>query len=418
MIKMEHCRKATLAGSVALAALAAPGLATAQEATTLDDVVVTAQRREQSLQEVPITVSVVTAKTLESLAADDMGDVSAFVPGLSVSNTSPTQAKYSIRGVSTSDFGVGTDPAVGVYVDGVYAARSGAGLLAFSDVARIEVLKGPQGTLFGRNSAAGAVSITTNKPSDEFEARLGVRLGEYDKRRFEGLVNLPINDALALRVNALVNRRDGWLIDEATGQDYDREDNWAARAALRWDVGPQTQMILSWTHDEIDQDARPAIGVAPLPAAPGLPAFPSNPANYLNPFKAGIRNDVIDNHETRRLDEGTLTITHAFGDIDFTSLTSARRFSTENREDEDGTNRPDLYFDTKNREKNRSWYQEFRFAGEHGAFNWIAGASYYSEHAEQRSDTYATTDSINTILTNAAGQPLFSLADMILVTCL
>lgn len=142
MIKMEHCRKATLAGSVALAALAAPGLATAQEATTLDDVVVTAQRREQSLQEVPITVSVVTAKTLESLAADDMGDISAFVPGLSVSNTSPTQAKYSIRGVSTSDFGVGTDPAVGVYVDGVYAARSGAGLLAFSDVARIEVLKG------------------------------------------------------------------------------------------------------------------------------------------------------------------------------------------------------------------------------------------------------------------------------------
>lgn len=105
-----------------------------------------------------------------------MGDIASFVPGLSVSNTSPTQAKYSIRGVSTSDFGVGTDPAVGVYVDGVYAARSGAGLLAFSDVARIEVLKGPQGTLFGRNSAAGAVSITTNKPSDEFEARLGVRL--------------------------------------------------------------------------------------------------------------------------------------------------------------------------------------------------------------------------------------------------
>src|SRR5690606_6124999 len=159
MIRMEHCLKATLAGSVALAALATSGLARAQdvraqevraqevraqEATTLDDVVVTAQRREQSLQEVPITVSVVTARTLESLAADDMGDISAFVPGLSVSNTSPTQANYSIRGVSTSDFGVGTDPAVGVYVDGVYAARSGAGLLAFSDVARIEVLKGPQ----------------------------------------------------------------------------------------------------------------------------------------------------------------------------------------------------------------------------------------------------------------------------------
>ena len=414
MFKLDCCLKASLAGSVALAALATPALARAQEATALDDVIVTAQRREQALQEVPITVSVVTGKALESLAADDMGDISAFVPGLTVSSTSPTQASYSIRGVSTSDFGVGTDPAVGVYVDGVYAARSGAGLLALSDVARIEVLKGPQGTLFGRNSAAGAVSITTNKPGDDFEARVGVRLGEYDKRRLEGLVNLPINDAMALRVNAVVNRRDGWLIDEVTGQDYAREDNWAARAALRWDLGPRTQMILSWTHDEIDQDARPAIGVAPLPASPGLPAFPPDPATYLDPFKAGIRNDVIDNHETRRLDEAVLTITHAFGDIDFTSLTSARAFKTENREDEDGTNRPELYFDTNNREKNRSWYQEFRLAGERGALNWIAGASYYSENAKQRSDTYATTDSINTILTNAAGAPLFSMADMIL----
>ena len=414
MIKIEFCLKATLAAGVAMTALTAPGLAKAQDTTSLDDVIITAQRREQSLQEVPITISVLTSETLEALAADDMGDISAFVPGLSVSNTSPTQARYSIRGVSTGDFGVGTDPAVGVYVDGVYAARSGAALLAFSDVARIEVLKGPQGTLFGRNSAAGAVSITTNKPSDEFEARLGLRLGEYDKRRLEGLINLPINDTMALRVNALVNRRDGWLIDDATGEDYDREDNWAVRAAMRWDATPRTQMILSWSHDEIDQDARPAIGVAPIPAAPGLPVFPSDPANYTNPFEESVFNDVIDNHETRRLDEAVLTITHAFGDIDFTSLTSGRYFQTENREDEDGTNRPDLYFDTNNREENRSWYQEFRFAGERGAFNWIAGASYYSEHAEQRSDTSATTDSINTILTNAAGAPLFSLADMIL----
>ncbi|WP_436357744.1 TonB-dependent receptor [Brevundimonas sp. CEF1] len=419
MTKMEFRRRAMLAAGVAAAALAVPGLtwaqdATAQGATSLDDVIVTAQRREQSLQEVPITVNVISAKTLEALAADDMGDMAAFVPGLSVSNTSPTQARYSIRGVATSDFGVGTDPAVGVYVDGVYAARSGAALLAFSDVARVEVLKGPQGTLFGRNSAAGAVSITTNKPSDDFEAKLGLRLGEYDKQRLEGLINVPINDVLALRVNALSNRRDGWLIDSATGEDYDRENNWAARAALRWDVTPRTQAILSWSHDEIDQDARPAIGVAPIPATPGLPAFPPDPADYTNPFDQHVLNDVIDNHETRRLDEGVLTITHAFGDIDFTSLTSVRRFTTENREDEDGTNRPDLYFDTNNREKNRSWYQEFRLAGESGAFNWIAGASYYSEHAEQRSDTYATTDTINTILTNAAGAPLFSLADMIL----
>jgi iron complex outermembrane receptor protein len=158
-------RLALLAGAVVVSA---PGLAFAQDAS--EEIVITAQRRAQNVQDVPITLQVVTGETINSLAADDIGDLSAFVPGLSVSNSSPTQARYSIRGVSTDDFGVGTDPAVGIYVDGVYAARSGAGLLAFSDVARIEVLKGPQGTLFGRNSAAGAVSITTNQPSDEFEA--------------------------------------------------------------------------------------------------------------------------------------------------------------------------------------------------------------------------------------------------------
>lgn len=187
IVSANYLKLILLAGA---AVVAAPvGIAHAQDAS--EEVVVTAQRREQALQDVPITLQVVTAEAIDQVAADDMGDMSAFVPGLSVSNSSPTQARYSIRGVTTSDFGVGTDPAVGVYVDGVYAARSGAGLLAFSDVARIEVLKGPQGTLFGRNSAAGAVSITTNQPSDEFEARLGVRFGEYDKRRFEGLSICP-----------------------------------------------------------------------------------------------------------------------------------------------------------------------------------------------------------------------------------
>lgn len=96
-------------------------MAYAQDAS--EEIVVTAQRREQALQDVPITLQVVTAQAIDQVAADDIGDMSAFVPGLSVSNSSPTQARYSIRGVSTSDFGVGTDPAVGVYVDGVYAAR-------------------------------------------------------------------------------------------------------------------------------------------------------------------------------------------------------------------------------------------------------------------------------------------------------
>lgn len=279
-------------------------------------------------------------------------------------------------------------------------------MLAFADVARIEVLKGPQGTLFGRNSAAGAVSITTNQPSDEFEARVGVRLGEYEKRRIEALLNVPLADTLALRVNALVNQRDGWLTDGATGQDYDREDNWAVRGALRWDITPNTQATLSYTHDDVDQDARPAIGIVDV-SGPGLPPVPADPNAYISPFTDTIYNDAIDNHETRELDEVTLNITHDFGTVTFTSLTSARQFETENREDEDGTNRADLYFDTNNREENRSFYQEFRLAGGTEAIDWIAGVSYYDESARQRSDTFANTSSINNTLANAIGATPF-----------
>ena len=112
----------------------------------LEEVVVTAQRREQALQDVPIAIQVVGSDLLNDVAAEDMGDLNGFVPGLVVSSDSPTQPRYAIRGIQTGDFGVGTDPAVGVYVDGVYSARSGASMLAFNDIERIEVLKGPQGT--------------------------------------------------------------------------------------------------------------------------------------------------------------------------------------------------------------------------------------------------------------------------------
>lgn len=397
-------------------------LATAQEDASdsdrkvLETVTVSAQQRDQNAQDVPITLQVISDKNIDILAADDIGDLDTFIPGLEVSNGSPTQPRYSIRGVTTSDFGVGTDPAVGVYVDGIYSARSGASLLAFNDVERIEVVKGPQGTLYGRNSAAGAVAITTRKPSDKFEAEIGARVGEFNKRRLEGLINVPLSDTVAVRVNAVVNKRDGLFEDAATGQDYRTEDNWAVRGAVRWDLTPNLRAILTYTHDELDQDARPAIGLVTLPTAPGTPSLPADPATYINPFTAPILNDVVGNSEKRNLDEATLNVSYDLGEMVLTSLTSYRTFSTNNREDEDGTNRIETYFDTNNREWNDSYYQEFRLSGETGRFNWIAGTSYYNETADQRSDTFTYTDTINTILGNiGAGTPLSDIENFVLI---
>ncbi len=375
-------------------------LAAAVVTSSLEEVVVTAQRREQALQDVPIAIQVVGNDLLNDLAAENMGDLNGFVPGLVVDSDSPTQPKYQIRGIQTGDFGVGTDSAVGVYVDGVYSARSGASLLAFNDIERIEVLKGPQGTLFGRNSAAGAVSIITRQPVDEFDANLRLRVGEYGKERVEGMVNVPLAETVALRINGVWNQSDGWVQDAATGKDLWPEDNWAVRAALKWDITDRTSATLTWDHDSIDQLARPAIGLVALDPDDTSAPFPPDPATYLDPLKARIYNDVIGNEESRELDAATLFVDHEFGWANLRSTTAWRTFDTVNREDEDGTNRIGLYFDTANIEDNTSFYQELKFSGQGDAIDWVAGASYYNEDAKQASDTHAFTDSIDTLLSN------------------
>ncbi len=382
--------------------------------TEHDEIIVTAQKRAEDVLDVPISIQVMTPEVLESLAADSIGDIDNFIPGLEVGSGSPTQPRYAIRGISTSDFGVGTDPAVGIYVNGVYSGRSGSSLLAFNDVERVEVIKGPQGTLFGRNSAAGAVSVVTKKPSQDYEVGLGVRLGDFEKERFEGLLNIPISETMALRLNGVYNTRGGLFKDAATGRDLSTQKNWAVKAALGWDLTPNTNLLLRYTHDEVDQDARPAISVIDFNANPnpGAPSVPVNPANYLDPRDVSVANDVINNSETRNLDEVTLTVTHDLGKMDFTSISSWREFQTNNREDEDGTNRVDLYFDTNNIEDNESFYQEFRLSGENNNIAWLAGVSYFDETAFQTSSGFTNSNSVDTVLLNTEGARFITIVQL------
>ena len=381
-------------GLVALAS----GNALAEETDApevLEEITVSAQLRTQSLQDVPIAIQVVDRALIADVAAENMGDLNGFVPGLVVDDGSPTQPRYQIRGIQTGDFGVGTDPAVGVYVDGIYAARSGASMLAFNDIERIEVLKGPQGTLFGRNSAAGAISIVNREPSSsEFDSMARVRVGDFGKQYFEGMLNAPLAENVALRVNGVYNKSDGWLKDAASGEDLNPEKNWAGRVALKWDFSENTSATLSWDHDDLDQLARPAIGIV------SSLAYPADPADYIDPRDADIFNDVVGNVESRQLDQANLFIDHSFSFANFRSSTSWRQFETANLEDEDGTNQITSYFDTGNFEENESFYQEFRFSGKTDKVDWVAGVSYYKEDADQVSDTHTFTDSIDTLGTN------------------
>ncbi len=397
-------RRAMLGGCVLATGMGTAWAQSAEEkAATLDTVTVTAQSREQELKDVPIAITVVGEGFIDDVAATNIGELDMFVPGLKVDDGSPTQPRYAIRGISTGDFGIGTDPPVGVYVDGVYSARTGGAMLAFNDVERLEVLKGPQGTLFGRNSAAGAVSIITNKPSNVFEGDATVRLGNDGRQYVYGLVNVPIGEAHALRISAMSNQSDGWQQDGATGDDLNGDDNSAVRLAWRSWIGEGTTLDFSWDHEEINQLARPAIGLVALGPYPATAPYPADPDSYLDPVDAPVFNDVMGNRESRRFDGATLQVNHAFDWGSLLSTTSIRDFDTMNREDEDGTNRPNLYFDTANIESNRSYYQEFKFSGVAGAFDWVAGASWFKEEATQVSSTNLMTDSLGTAMQNLPG---------------
>ncbi|WP_368561577.1 TonB-dependent receptor [Pseudoxanthomonas sp. UTMC 1351] len=401
-------RRALFGGWVVLAA---SGTAWAQEseaptdATTLDKITVTAQGREQELQDVPIALQVLNDQLIDDVAAEDMGDLDSFVPGLRINSVQPTQPEISLRGISTDDFGIGTDPAVGVFIDGVYTGRSGGILLPLTDVERIEVLKGPQGTLFGRNTAAGAVSVITKRPSDETEAAAKLRLGNHGKQYLEAMANIPVGERSALRLNGLINHSDGWVQDGATGEDLAGDNVWATRAAWQLGLGDNTTALLSWDHENLDQRGRPTTGIVPLPPPPGRPTAPANPLEYRDPRDISTFNDTTASAEWRTFDGVTLIVDHAFEWGHLTSTTAWRQFDSLNRVEEDGTNRPDLYLDSTNSETNENKYQEFKFSGATDKLDWVAGVSYYEEEARQTSEIDTNTTAVDTAVANLGLAP-------------
>jgi len=379
--------------------------APASDSGELTTITVTAQRRTEASQNVPIALQVVTSQQIEKLTATDLASMNGYVPGLDVSGEQPTQPGFTLRGISVSDFGIGTDSPIGIYEDGVYTGKTGGALLLFNDVQHIEVLKGPQGTLFGRNSAAGAISVVTNQPTDDWSAAAKVRFGNYGEEYYEAMVNAALSPDVSARLTFVDNRSDGWLRNDATGERYDRNGDWGLRGQVLWHAPGDTSVRLIWEHEELAQPPRPAIGIVALPPSPGLPPFPTNPATWLSPFTAPLLNDTVGARETRHFDAFTLRAEHSFGFGDFTSISAYRHFNTYNRESQDGTDRLYLYFDDVNIEDNKSYSQEFTLSGKTGIADWVAGASYYYDDAHQTSQLNLYTDSIDTLLNNTGLVP-------------
>lgn len=380
---------------------------TSDDESELGAIVVTAQSRSQIVQDVPIPIQIVTGKLIESLAATDLSKMDGYVPGLVVGGDQPTQPNYGLRGIYVTDFGIGTDSPIGIYEDGVYAGKSGGALLMFNDIQRVEVLKGPQGTLFGRNSAGGAISIVTNAPDFKLEGNAKVRFGNYGERYVDGMVNIPITSDLAFRISFVDNQSRGWLRDAGDGQYYEKNDDWGSRAQLGWNAPGDTVVNLTWENERLNQPARPAIGLVDLPAAPGLPSITPDTNDYLDPRTAPVYNDTVGNRETRNFDGITLRVEHPFSFGALTSISAYRHFDTYNRESQDGTDRIYLYFDDVNIERNSSYSQEFKLSGKNDVADWVGGVSYYYDDAHQTSQLNFYTDSIDTLIQNTQGFSLY-----------
>ncbi len=413
-----HKRKIAIALPQALQALqalsltlpAAAAFAQAPAATDNSPVTtipVTAQNRKQEAQAVPISFQILNADQLDKLAATSLSSIEGYIPGLSVDGSQPTQPIFFLRGVGNRDFGIGTDSPVGVYVDGVYTGKSGGALLNFNDVERIEVLKGPQGTLFGRNSAGGAISIVSKTPTKDFEFDSHLRLGNYGLRYLDAVLNVPLNDSMALRMSAVNNQSDGQFTDAATGTKLNREHSTGTRVALLWNAPQSTRVLLSWEHEELSQPPRLGASLIKPPAAGAAPPFPADPGSFVDPRRSPLLNDVVGALESRRFDGITLRVERPLGWADFTSTTAYRHFNSLNIMEEDGTNRVNTYLDAPNIEGNTTWQQEFKLAGKNALADWVGGVSWFHEAANQTNQVNINTDTLNTLFNNVAGFPVY-----------
>jgi len=355
-------------------------------------------------------MQIVNADQINKLAATNLSDMNGYIPGLEVDGTQPTQPNYSIRGIGTGDFGIGTDSPVGVYVDGIYTGKTGGALMNFNDAQRIEVLKGPQGTLFGRNSAAGAVSVVTKEPGNDFEADSTARLGQHGERYIDVLLNEPLSDTSALRFNFVDHKSDGWLNNALNGRSLNGSGEWGARATWRWDLGEQSKVLLSWEHESLLEPARPDISLLPY-SLQSAPPFPVNPATYVNPLTAPVYSDANPDLEARVFDGVTLRYERPLGWATFNSTTGYRHFNAVNYESNSGTGVAATYLDTNNIENNTTWQQEFKLSGKNETVDWLTGVSLFADTGHQTSQVGATTDSINTTYINGSGGqlPLYSI---------
>lgn len=212
----------------------------------IGDIIVTAQKRAERLQDVPIAVSAVTGDALQSANFTNITDIKFLAPSVQFSDSNTTRGQgFQVRGIGTSTFSDGIEQSVGVVVDGVALGRPGMSVGDLVDIERVEVLRGPQGMLFGKNASAGLINVTTRNPTDRLEARARLSYGTGDETKVEGILNVPLADGLNVRLVGFLNRRDGYVRNVATGEDLNSRKEYGFRMKLLWEPDDRLSVLLA-----------------------------------------------------------------------------------------------------------------------------------------------------------------------------
>ncbi len=295
--KVRYLQAMGIAPLLAVLALGASPDGRAQDSTgsavVLPEIVVTARKREESLQDTPISITAFTGESLERQQIDQLDSIASATPNMMFDNStgfagSNSAAAVYIRGIGQVDFTLTTEPGVGIYLDGVYIAQSVGSVLSLVDVQRIEVLRGPQGTLFGRNTIGGAINVTSKLPDETLHGDVEVTGGSYDRLDLRGSVNVPLTDTLFVKLSGATFNRDGFLDspNAASGDHLGDIGQDVARFALRFVPNDRFEANFSADWSRQREDGVPNVLVATYEGASlaliGSQADPSSP-NYVPP---------------------------------------------------------------------------------------------------------------------------------------
>jgi iron complex outermembrane receptor protein len=262
----------------------APAAPPATAAPARETVIVTAQKRDEDIQDVPISISAFSDKTLDEAGVTDIRDLRNITPSLNLA-TAPQLAntRIEIRGIGTSG-NTAIEPSVALFLDGAYVPRSAALVSGLNDIRSVEVLRGPQGTLFGRNASMGAMLVHTAEPDNEFGAKVSALVGSYDRRKGEAMINVPLSDTFAVRAAIFGDKRDGFAHNAYDGQDVSYTDTFSGRLSTAWDITPNLRWVLRADHQQTVGDGVP---ISTVVAESVTPTFLANWQRIADPDGTG-----------------------------------------------------------------------------------------------------------------------------------